>query len=810
MPCQLSEVERAISSDGSAEEEASPSGAWASPSREWQHPPSFLCPISQQCMHDPVVLSDGHTYERQHIERWLAANNTSPVTRRELSKVDMYPNHALRNAIQEYSEEVFGVHRRAIRRSIRSRRGTSDFSTDAPLMRTVDALIQCSLLVNGDHSVEYILRQIMLEAKKLVGAEVASVFLVDFARQELYSTVNSTDAELRIPLNAGIAGHVATSGEADIINDAYADSRFNKDVDKKTGLRTRNILCAPLTVRKGNVIGVVQLINKTGGGVTVVEGLAGSQSEISFTSDDSHFLQVFASQAATAVAHGEGAGSVPAAPPVAEPSPTAEPSPKACLAPLLLPSAKRAPQHLADASPAKVSPPVPEAEPREKPLTRKQASSALRVTQDASELLERSLAGWQLDTIALAELTGNRPLSCLGCFLFERLGLVAHFGLDCQKLGAFFVELEAGYDDAVQYHNRTHAASVMHLMYAILRSGRLAQKAAIARGGGGSEGGLGSGALETMACLLAAAAHDYEHVGHNNDFLVKSGHERAVLYNDRHVNENHHAAAAFALLRRPGLDFLAELPAEDFASLRRLFVDLVLGTDMACSHDILKTFNDALQCRAATRSAPLPSSSSLSLPLEHVDFTPSCAQEATRLLQVALKCADLGHLALERPAHLQFVQRLEEEFFRQGDHERAHGLPVSFMMDRRKPGASSSQVGFFDNVAMPMFRSLVMACPSLKPLLEAVQDNYLYWRDLQGEDAAKDVASPSSELQPRPYSDEDGDAMVAASSLPSGSSEPGAQHDDFGERAGRRRSGRARQRKAKWLAAVRCRTPSPM
>ncbi|CAK0807574.1 unnamed protein product [Prorocentrum cordatum] len=263
-------------------------------------------------MHDPVVLSDGHTYERQHIERWLSHSTTSPVTRLELSKTGIYPNHALRNAIDEYFNEVFSVHRRAIRRTVRSRRGSRDLTADGPLARTLDALMQSSLLVNADHSVEYILRQIVGEAKKLVGAEAASVFLVDAARQELYSTVNSTNEELRIPINAGIAGQVATTGEALIINDAYADVRFNKAVDRKTGFRTRNILCAPLKVRKGDVIGVVQLINKTGGGVMALDGLPGAPQEGAdepaggsrpFTEDDSHFLQVFALQAATAVAN---------------------------------------------------------------------------------------------------------------------------------------------------------------------------------------------------------------------------------------------------------------------------------------------------------------------------------------------------------------------------------------------------------------------------------------------------------------------------------------------------------------------------
>jgi len=447
----------------------------ASPPHAWQHPPSFLCPVSRQCMHDPVVLSDGHTYERQHIERWLAHSTTSPVTRLELSQTDMYPNHALRNAIDEYFNEVFCVHRHAIRKTVRSRRGSRDLSADGPLARTLGALMQSSLLVNADHSVEYILRQIMCEAKKLVGAEVASVFLVDAARQELYSTVNSTDAELRIPIAAGIAGHVATTGETLIINDAYADARFNKAVDRQTGFKTRNVLCAPLKVRKGDVVGVVQLINKTGGGVLVSDGSPSDPAGRGrrFTEEDSHFLQVFASHAATAVANDISSElGQPPRQPATQPEET-------------LPTPKPGAVLLA-------------AEPAP-------ATTARQPGEEATALLEQALDGWDLDVVQLAALTGNRPLSSLGCFLFERLGLVARFGLNGEKLRAFFLELERGYDDAVQYHNRLHVASVLHLTHAALRGGALAQKAAAALRGGGVEA---DGALETMACLRAEANHE--------------------------------------------------------------------------------------------------------------------------------------------------------------------------------------------------------------------------------------------------------------------------------------------------------------
>lgn len=60
---------------------------------------------------------------------------------------------------------------------------------------------------------------------------------------------------------------------------------------------------------------------------------------------------------------------------------------------------------------------------------------------------------------------------------------------------------------------------------------------------------------------------------------------------------------------------------------------------------------------------------------------------------MALKCADLGHLASPRVVHKKWVQHLEEEFFRQGDREKQNGLTVSPLMDRDKNGITKSQVG---------------------------------------------------------------------------------------------------------------------
>ena len=74
----------------------------------------------------------------------------------------------------------------------------------------------------------------------------------------------SKDAEgLRIPLDAGIAGSVATGAEPHVnIPAAYADARFNQAIDKKTGFTTKHILCMPFKDRQGRIVAVVQAVNK--------------------------------------------------------------------------------------------------------------------------------------------------------------------------------------------------------------------------------------------------------------------------------------------------------------------------------------------------------------------------------------------------------------------------------------------------------------------------------------------------------------------------------------------------------------------
>ncbi|XP_061083836.1 cAMP and cAMP-inhibited cGMP 3',5'-cyclic phosphodiesterase 10A isoform X2 [Conger conger] len=125
-------------------------------------------------------------------------------------------------------------------------------------------------------AIDSLLEHIMIYAKNLVNADRCALFQVDHNNKELYSDlfdigeenegkpVFRKTKEIRFSIDKGIAGQVARTGEVLNIPDAYADPRFNRDVDLYTGYTTRNILCMPI-VSRGTVIGVVQMVNKLSG-----------------------------------------------------------------------------------------------------------------------------------------------------------------------------------------------------------------------------------------------------------------------------------------------------------------------------------------------------------------------------------------------------------------------------------------------------------------------------------------------------------------------------------------------------------------
>jgi len=75
------------------------------PDGEDEIPLHFVCSITYEIMREPVVASDGHTYEKSAIENWLKMANTSPMTGAALESKNLVANHALKSVILDYIDK---------------------------------------------------------------------------------------------------------------------------------------------------------------------------------------------------------------------------------------------------------------------------------------------------------------------------------------------------------------------------------------------------------------------------------------------------------------------------------------------------------------------------------------------------------------------------------------------------------------------------------------------------------------------------------------------------------------------------------
>jgi tRNA A-37 threonylcarbamoyl transferase component Bud32/putative methionine-R-sulfoxide reductase with GAF domain len=108
------------------------------------------------------------------------------------------------------------------------------------------------------------LRIILHTATAETDAERGTIFLREPGSNELVSQIleGGSVAPIRLPVGRGIAGTVAKTGQIINIPDAYKDTRFDSRTDLASGFKTRSLLCAPLRTPGGEIVGVVQLLNK--------------------------------------------------------------------------------------------------------------------------------------------------------------------------------------------------------------------------------------------------------------------------------------------------------------------------------------------------------------------------------------------------------------------------------------------------------------------------------------------------------------------------------------------------------------------
>ncbi len=139
--------------------------------------------------------------------------------------------------------------------------------------RVSEALREVGLALGATLDLDQLLELILSKVTEAVEADRATLYLLDEAKDELVSRIAQGEEmrSIRLKVGQGIAGHVARTGKALMVKDAYKDSRFNPEWDGLSGYRTRTILAMPMKNHLGRTIGVIQVLNKKKGEFTEVD-----------------------------------------------------------------------------------------------------------------------------------------------------------------------------------------------------------------------------------------------------------------------------------------------------------------------------------------------------------------------------------------------------------------------------------------------------------------------------------------------------------------------------------------------------------
>uniref|UniRef100_A0A8C4HKS8 Phosphodiesterase n=1 Tax=Dicentrarchus labrax TaxID=13489 RepID=A0A8C4HKS8_DICLA len=378
------------------------------------------------------------------------------------------------------------------------------------------------------------------------------------------------------------------------------------------------------------------------------------------------------------------------------------------------------------------------------------------IMEDLEPLMSQ-LNNWNFPIFTLMEKTNGkcgRILSQVSYRLFEDTGLFETFKIPVKEFMNYFHALENGYRD-IPYHNRVHATDVLHAVWYLTTQavpglpslitdhdsdsgithshmGFLVSKTyTVSEDGYGCLSGL-IPALELMALYVAAAMHDYDHPGRTNAFLVATSAPQAVLYNDRSVLENHHAASAWNLfMSRPEFNFLVNLDHVEFKRFRFLVIEAILATDLKKHFDFLAEFNAKVGDDPSTG----------------IDWS----NENDRLLvcQMCIKLADINGPLKCKDLHLQWTEGIVNEFYEQGDEESSLGLPISPFMDRAAPQLAKLQESFITHIVGPLCNSYDSAglIPGrwVEPNPEEDEPEIMENEEEDEEDTAEEDTSTSSE-----------------------------------------------------------------
>ncbi|KAI8144506.1 hypothetical protein BJV82DRAFT_667710 [Fennellomyces sp. T-0311] len=356
----------------------------------------------------------------------------------------------------------------------------------------------------------------------------------------------------------------------------------------------------------------------------------------------------------------------------------------------------------------------------------------------------------------------------------ERLGVFRTLGITPSEFLDFLIDVDLGYHPN-PYHSFYHAADVTIVVYHMLLQFEVSHY--LSR-------------IDVAALYIAALCHDIGHPGCNNNFQVNLKTELAIRYHNKSVLESYSCTLAMDLLSKHKLLRHVErismaqtmMPTSE-DQMRTSIVKMILSTDMVFHYELQENLASLLEIITDDNSSQCyhvrSRTNSNSSMLSQLSVQTECGQmkdifemkgdksplhnfetqsyfdeddppnthrlldyrERQMLCQIVLHAADISNALRPWPICCKWSDLVCDEFFRQGELEKEHGLDVSPNMDRDQVTQTTIGLQFGDFVVSPYFEIFAAMFPRAEALIKELAKNREEWLALE----AKQAAEPAPE-----------------------------------------------------------------
>nr|XP_046911177.1 cGMP-specific 3',5'-cyclic phosphodiesterase-like isoform X3 [Dermatophagoides farinae] len=280
--------------------------------------------------------------------------------------------------------------------------------------------------------------------------------------------------------------------------------------------------------------------------------------------------------------------------------------------------------------------------------------------------------------------------------IFMELNFLETFKISYKVLCRWILTVRKNYRRVI-YHNWRHALNVAQTMFVIIEKCKLKEIL---------------NQKERFALIVASICHDLDHRGLNNSFQAKTSHPLTKIYSTSYM-ENHHFNCTMLILNLEGNNILENVSSTDREEIIKIIEQCILSTDLAEYIRKNKKFADLIQ------SAKM-------------DLNDLKNKELLR--DMLMTACDLSAICKPWPIQKRIASLVADEFYLQGDLETRLNLnPLPIMDRKQKANLPQGQVGFIDNICLPLYQILSEFRPRLKPLYDGCLANRKMWQELMNE-----------------------------------------------------------------------------